>query len=95
MVSSTSSSAGSPSTDRVSATQGSQRVLSVPVDARLETLIDDKRAELGRLDGMTPSRADVVRLALAFYLGVDEVDPLIDGCRNRPRPRQLKSGKGG
>lgn len=49
----------------------SRSQLNVRVSPQVEKLIDDKRVKLSKEMGTIPSRSEVLRLALAAYLGVD------------------------
>ncbi len=49
----------------------SRSQLNVRVSEQVEKLIDKKRIELSKELGAIPTRSDVLRLALAAYLGVD------------------------
>lgn len=49
----------------------SRSQLNLRVSEQVEKLIDKKRIELSKEMGNIPTRSDVLRLALADYLGVD------------------------
>ena len=52
--------------------------LSLRISEQLESAIDEKRIKLRAKLGTIPSRSDVLRLALAKYLGVSLDDTEVD-----------------
>lgn len=64
--------------------------LNLRVSDQLERAIDEKRIELRASMGSIPSRSEVLRLALAAYLGVSLDDTEVDR-RSTTGPAQRKA----
>lgn len=73
----------------------SRNQLNIRVSDELEELIDKKRIELAATMKIIPTRSDVVRYALASYLGISLEETDTDGRSTEGRKSAaLKKNKG-
>ncbi len=63
----------------------SRSQLNVRISPHGAKLIDNKRIELSKHGATIPSRSDVLRFALAAYLGVDVSELGVDGRQSARR----------